>query len=134
MSLFINNKKVIQKVKIADNSFDRMKGLMFEDEKKFDYGLVMVMSKESRLESSIHMMFVFFPIEVLFLNQNKIIVDKVTLNPFHLNHTPKKAAKYVIELPKGTTKSAKLGDKVTWEKIGLKEKILTKLKKKVKQK
>jgi uncharacterized membrane protein (UPF0127 family) len=129
MSLIVNNKKIIDKVKIADSGFERMKGLMFEDQTKFDYALVMVMPKEGRIEASIHMMFVFFPIDVLFLDSNKKIVDIVTLNPFHLNHTPKKASKYVIELPAKSAKSAKIGDFVSWSKSGIKEKILKKIRK-----
>jgi len=47
------------------------------------------------------MLFVFFPIDVIFLNSKKKVVDKTTLNPWQLNYTPKIPSKYVIELPKG---------------------------------
>jgi len=114
LALKISGKEIIKKVKIADSGLGRLKGLMFEDQEKFNYALVMIMPKEGQLEASIHMMFVFFPIDILFLNNEKKVVDKVTLNPFHPNYTPKKAAKYVIELPKGQAKKVKIGDKVSW--------------------
>lgn len=107
----------MKKARVARTSWDRMKGLMFEERKRFDYALVLEMLKEARLESSIHMMFVFFPIDVLFLNKKKEVVDRVTLQPFTPNYTPKKPAKYVIEMPAGKAKGVKLGSTVRWQEI-----------------
>jgi len=109
-----NGKQLMKKVKIANTSWERMRGLMFEEEKRFDYALVLEMPKEARLESSIHMMFVFFPIDVLFLNKKRKVVVKVTVQPFIPNYTPKKAAKYVIELPAGRAKSVRIGSTLDW--------------------
>ena len=114
MALRIGKKILIKNVKFASTSLERTKGLMFEDKKKFNYGLVFEFPFESRVGCSLHMLFVFFPIDVLFLNKDKVIVDKVTLNPFIPNYTPKKASKFVIELPSGKAKLAKLGQKVDW--------------------
>ena len=112
--LKVENRVLMKNVRFASNPLDRMRGLMFEDIKKFNYALVFDFQNESRVGCSLHMMFVFFPIDVLFLDKNKKIVDKAALNPFTPNYTPKKAAKYVIELPKGRAMHAKLGQKVSW--------------------
>jgi uncharacterized protein len=109
-----NKKIIIKKVKLCKTPWQRTKGLMFEDKKRFDYALVFDFPRESKLGSSLHMIFVFFPIDVLFLNSKKEIVDKVTLQPFTPNYTPKKPAKYVIELPEGRTKGLKTGTKISW--------------------
>jgi len=87
---------------------------MFEDKKKFNYALVFEFPRESKIGASLHMIFVFFPIDVLFLNAKKEVVDKTTLQPFNPNYTPKKAAKYVIEVPQGRTNGIKNGSKVSW--------------------
>ncbi|HPM86176.1 MAG: DUF192 domain-containing protein [Candidatus ainarchaeum sp.] len=112
--LKVENKTIIKKVLFARTTLERTKGLMFEDKKKFDYALVFEFPVESKVRSSLHMIFVFFPIDVLFLNKNKVVVDKTTLNPFTPNYTPKKASKYVIEMPKGKARGIKLGQKVDW--------------------
>ncbi|HNV01283.1 MAG TPA: DUF192 domain-containing protein [archaeon] len=112
--LKLNGKTIMKKVKLATTPLERMKGLMFEDEKKFNYALVFTSPNEGKLESSLHMMFVFFPIAAIFLDANKIVVDKTTLTPFTVNYTPKKAAKYVIELPVKEAKVIKIKDKVSW--------------------
>jgi len=113
--LKIGKKVLMKNVKLAQNSWERTKGLMFEEKKKFNYALVFNFPVESRIGCSLHMLFVFFPIDVLFLNKNQLIVDKATLSPFIPNYTPKKAAKFVIEMPKGKAKVAKIGQKVEWQ-------------------
>jgi uncharacterized protein len=112
--LKINRKNFKIKLKIANKPWQRLKGLMFEDLKKFDYALLFEFPKESVFGCSIHMIFVFFPIDVLFLNKEKKVVDKITLLPFTPNYTPKKASKYIIEMPQGKAKKIKLGDKISW--------------------
>ncbi len=50
------------------------------------------------------MFFVIFPIDVLFLDKNRKVVDlKENFKPFTF-YTPKAKAKYVIELPNGIIK------------------------------
>ena len=104
----------MKNVRFANNTLSRTKGLMFEEKKKFNYALIFDFPIESKIGTSLHMIFVFFPIDVLFLDKNKKVVDKVTLQPFIPNYTPKKAAKYVIEMPQGRAKGIRLGQKVNW--------------------
>ena len=62
------------------------------------------------------MLFVFYPIDVLFLNKNKIVVEmKENFMPFSL-YTPNKKALYIIELPKNTIQKTKteVGNKINF--------------------
>ena len=109
------NEKIIGKVKVADTHWRKMKGLMFEDAKKFDYALIFELGKESRKSSSMHMMFVFFPIDILFLDKDKRIVEIVkNLQPFTPNYTPKKRCWYFVELPAGSTNNVRVGNTLEW--------------------
>jgi uncharacterized protein len=110
-----NGKLLMRNIRIARTGWQRLKGLMFEDIKKFNYALIFEMPQESKLGSSLHMIFVYFPIDVVFLNSKKEVVDKVTLKPFMPNYTPKKAAKYVIEMPEGRAKKIKIRDEISWQ-------------------
>ena len=50
-------------------------------------------SEYFRLGASVHMLFVFFPLDLVFLDKNKRVVDKKEgFRPFSLNYTPKKPA------------------------------------------
>ncbi len=108
-------KKIISRVKIADSFLKRFRGLMFSGKKDFAHALVFVLEKESRFEASIHMMFVFFPIDVLWLDGKRRVVDKREfLRPFALNATPKKPAAFIIELPAGKANGTSIGDELAW--------------------
>ena len=60
------------------------------------------------------MIFVFYPIDVLFLDKNKIVVDKKeNFRPFTFCNSRKKS-QYAVELPNGIIKKTKteMGDKI----------------------
>ncbi|MEM4663265.1 MAG: DUF192 domain-containing protein [Candidatus Diapherotrites archaeon] len=109
------NKVICKNVCVANKYLSKLKGLMFENKQKFSYALVISLNSESKIKASIHMLFVFFPIAVFFLNKEKRVVDKKVLKPFTLNYTPKQPSKYIIELPAEYIDSAKLGDKLDWK-------------------
>ena len=108
-------KKVIEKVRFAKGFFGKFRGLMFERKKNFDYGLVFEFGSEKRIEASIHMMFVFFPIDAVYLDSQKKVVDIATVKPFSLNYTPKKKAGFLVELPVGSAKTVSIGDTLKWD-------------------
>ncbi|MDD4251033.1 MAG: DUF192 domain-containing protein [Candidatus ainarchaeum sp.] len=112
--LKINGKNTKLQVRFANDPWQRLKGLMFEDEKNFNYALLFENPSESKINSAVHMIFVFFPIDIIFLNKTKKVVDKITLLPFTPNYTPKKPAQYFIEMPKGKASKIKIGDKIEW--------------------
>jgi len=62
----------------------------------------------------LHMVFVFFPIDIIYLNSKKKIVElKKNFKPFTF-FTPSKKARYIIELPAGTISKTKtkMGNKI----------------------
>ncbi|MGM5481196.1 MAG: DUF192 domain-containing protein [Nanobdellota archaeon] len=65
---------------------------------------------------SVTMLFVFYPIDVLFLDQHGVVVEmKSRLKPFRHYHTLEKARTF-IELPVGTIKAEgiRIGSKLHW--------------------
>ena len=78
-------------MKICDSFWSKARGLMFSRRKN----LIFVFDDEKR--RSLHMLFVFFPIEVLFLNKYKRVVEKARLSPFSF-YNSKQKAKYVVEI------------------------------------
>lgn len=80
----------------ATNFWSRMKGLLFHKTPIVDEGLLISKC------NSIHMFFMRFPIDVVFLNQNNIVV-KVVLNlkPWQIV-SPVHTADSTLELPTGT--------------------------------
>ncbi len=105
-------KKIIaNNAKLCNDIFSKLIGLMFSKNNKKN-ALILKFAEEKII--SLHMFFVFYPIDVIFLNKNKIIVDKKeNFKPFTFYKSRKKAM-YAVELPNGTVKQTKtrIGDKV----------------------
>lgn len=109
------NKVLAKKAKVCKNIFSKAIGLMFSDRKTLKT-LIFIFNKEKT--TPLHMFFVFYPIDVLFLNKNKKVIEiKENLKPFRII-IPKKPAKYIIELPNKTIKktNTKIGDTISFKK------------------
>jgi len=108
-----NSKKTIlaRQIKYCNTIFSKALGLMFSKKIKAK-ALIFIFSKEKIIP--LHNLFVFYPIDILFLDKNKKVVEiKENFRPFTF-HTPKNKALYIIELPQGMIKKSKtlLNDKV----------------------
>ena len=91
--------------KICEDALSKFMGLMFSLKQK--NALIFKFGRERII--SLHMIFVFYPIDVLFLDKNKIVVGKKErFGPFTFCSSKKKAV-YAIELPSGTIKKTKTG-------------------------
>ncbi len=98
-----------ENAKACKNIFSKSLGLMFS--KKIT---PLIFSFEKEKIIPLHMFFVFYPIDVLFLNKNKIVVEiKKNLGPFSF-YTPKNKSMFIIELPQGAIDKTKteVGDKI----------------------
>ena len=96
---------------LCKNTLSKTVGLMFSKPKP----LIFIFKKEKIIP--LHMLFVFYSIDVLFLNKNKVVVEtKEALTPFAF-YNPKKKAQYIIELPQGAIKKTKtkVGDKIKFQ-------------------
>lgn len=83
--------------------------------RKTDKALIFVFDREKII--NLHMFFVFFPIDVLWLDKNKKVVQiKEHLKPFRII-IAKKSAKYIVELPNNTIKKSQtsLGDTISFK-------------------
>ena len=91
---------------ICNTLFSQARGLMFSSRKNLIFGY----EQEKRV--SLHMLFVFFPIWVLYLNKNKEVCCKKKLLPFISFFYPKQKAKYILELIEEP--NVKINDSVWW--------------------
>lgn len=94
------NKKLdgVLQIKYCDSFLTQFRGLMFRSRLSRDEGLVLVGTRDSRLESSIHMFFVSFDLTVLWVDSNMKVVDKVLAKSWRPMYFSKQPAKYVVEI------------------------------------
>jgi uncharacterized protein len=87
-------------------------GLMLRRQLKKGDTLTLELPKR-RVE--IHTFFVFFPIDIFFLDENFKVIEKATMETWKVYY-PKKPAKYLLEANKGELKIA-LGDKLDFKDL-----------------
>jgi uncharacterized protein len=103
-------RNIVKEIKLCTTLLSKARGLMFT--KKKDKALVFIYNKEELI--SLHMFFVFYPIDVLFLNREKEVIEiKENFRP-STGYMPKNRARYVIELPEKKIQQykIKLHDKI----------------------
>jgi uncharacterized membrane protein (UPF0127 family) len=103
------------RLKYCDTFLTQFRGLMFRSRLLPHEGLVLVGTRNSRLDSSIHMFFVSFDLTVLWLNTDMKVVDKVLAKSWHPMYFSKQPAKYVVELHPERWGDFDLGDEVQFK-------------------
>ena len=98
------------------NSFAcRLRGLMFRSQLASDEGLLLVIDRDARLNSSIHMLFVPFDLAVFWINSQMEVVDKVMARPWRPAYFPSRAARYILEIHSSRLNDYEVGHKVEFQ-------------------
>ena len=92
MKIISKNKEIFSNARFVDGF-----GLMFKRKLKKEEAVILRLARESRIYSSIHMIFVFYSIYVVWLDKNKVVVDIKKAYPFQPFLMSKKGSMYVIE-------------------------------------
>lgn len=95
--------------------FCQLRGLMFRRHLSPDEALLLVGRREGRLETAIHMLFVFFPIAVFWLDREGYVVDRTLARPFRPFYISRRPARDVLEGPPVLLEMIALGDRLTFE-------------------
>ncbi|MDN5375582.1 MAG: uncharacterized protein PWQ39_622 [Thermacetogenium sp.] len=111
MEIYNTTRQVVlaEDVQVAVNFFDRLKGLLGRREFRVGEGLLL---KPCR---AVHSCFMLFPIDVVFLDDQMVVVHIIEgLPPFRLSPVIHKASS-VLELPAGVTRlsGTRIGDRLS---------------------
>ncbi len=90
----------------------KLKGLMLSKQIPMDYGIILVENNESKINTSIHMMFMNFNLTVLWLDKELVVVDKVLAKKWFPIYFPKAQAQYVVELHSDQFPNFSIGDQL----------------------
>ncbi len=90
---------------------------MFRRHLASDEGLLLVETYESRASSSIHMLFMAFPIAVIWIDESFHIVDTALAKPWRPAYVPRKPARYTLEAVPQVLDHLSIGDVVIFETI-----------------
>ncbi len=85
-------------IKYCDSFLCQLRGFTFRSQVGEREGLLLVQKKDSRVDSSIHMLFVFTPLAVFWINSDCIVVHKTLALPWRLAYISPQPARYVLEI------------------------------------
>jgi uncharacterized membrane protein (UPF0127 family) len=66
----------------------RLRGLMFQSSLAADHGLLLVEAHEGRIDTAIHMLFVFMNLAVIWINSEQVVVDTILARSWRLAYVP----------------------------------------------
>ena len=90
---------------------------MFTRDIPMNGGLLLVQGSQSRMNASIHMMFMRMDLAVIWIDDDYTVVDRVLARRWRISYVPKKAALYVLETGISHLSEFNIGDKVHFEEI-----------------
>ena len=106
-----NNSKQLR-IKLCNTFGSKLKGLMIQKNLSEDEGIILVNKKGSKVDASIHMMFMNFDLTVLWVDKDLVVVDKVLAKKGVKFYFPKVPAQYVIEVHQNLYHNFSIGDKL----------------------
>jgi uncharacterized membrane protein (UPF0127 family) len=99
----------------CDTFLCRLRGLMFRSDLPNNEGLLLVESRDSRVDTSIHMLFVFMDLAVIWINSEFTVVDTVLARSWRPAYAPHQPARYILEIHPSRLGEFKIGDRVTFQ-------------------
>lgn len=103
------------RVKYCESFLCRLRGLTFRPPLTRDEGLLLVFGRDSRVDSSIHMLGVGFDLAVFWINSEMKVVDKVVAGAWKPAFFPKAPARYVLEVHAGRIDDFEIGQSVEFQ-------------------
>jgi len=107
----------LPRIKYCDTFLTQLRGFTFRPRLSRDEGLLLVGTRDSRLDSSIHMLFVSFDLTVVWINSEMQVVDKVLAKSWRPAYFSKKPARYVLEIHPERWGDYEIGDTVQFNDV-----------------
>jgi len=104
-------------VRYCDTFLCQLRGLTFRRQLPLDKGLLLVQSRDSRLEAAIHMLGVWFDLIIVWINSDMLVVDIRKARSWWSVCVPQFPAKYILEISVDTLCDFRVGDEVFFEEI-----------------
>ncbi|MDT8306936.1 MAG: DUF192 domain-containing protein [Anaerolineae bacterium] len=106
---------LVPRARWCDSFGSKLRGFTLRRTLALDDGLVLVQSSESRINSAIHMLFVFFDLGVIWVDDAGAVVDTALARPWRLHYAPGAPARYVVEAHPDVLDQVRVGDLIRFD-------------------
>jgi uncharacterized membrane protein (UPF0127 family) len=103
----------------CNSFFCRLRGLTFRRNLPDNWGLLLVQNRNSRLDSSIHMLAMWIDLAVVWITDAGEVADVRLAHRWRLAYFPRRPARYVLEMAVTHLEDFHIGDKVRFEETHL---------------
>jgi hypothetical protein len=117
IKIFNLNNSALQpiKAKYCASFLCRLRGLMFRRNLQTHEGLLLVEKRDSRVDASIHMLFMLTDLAVVWINANLTVVDVILARKWRPAYFPAQPARYTLELHPDRLADFRRGDQIQME-------------------
>jgi uncharacterized membrane protein (UPF0127 family) len=105
-------RELVPRARWCDSFGSKLRGFMLQRALAPEEGLVLVQPAASRVNSAIHMLFVFFDLGVLWVDDAGRVVDQVLARRWRLHYAPRSPARYVVEAHPDILSRVQVGDHI----------------------
>lgn len=105
---------LLDRVRWCASFWCKFKGLMFRRALPESEGLLFVYSRPSKMDTTIHMLFMRFAIATIWLDSNGVVIDKVLAKPWRLAYAPQQPAQFFIEANPSLLDRVMIGDRLSF--------------------
>ncbi|MBE0408968.1 MAG: DUF192 domain-containing protein [Anaerolineales bacterium] len=104
-------------VNYCDSFLSRLRGLTFRSSLPHQEGILLVQSRDSRIDSAIHMLGVFMDLAVAWIDDTGEVVDVRLARRWRPIYVPQRPARYILEMASSRLKDFRIGDKVEFKQL-----------------
>jgi uncharacterized membrane protein (UPF0127 family) len=112
-----NDRILLPRARFCDTFVCKLRGLTFRRRLEMRDALILAEASDGTSLTSIHMMFVFFPIAAIWINSSGEVVDSRLAKPFRPVYIPRAPARYVLEGPPELLQLLRPGDQVQFDPL-----------------
>ena len=102
------------KVNWCQSFISRLRGFTFRSSLNQGEGLVLVEARDSRMDTAIHMFFVWTDLAIAWVNSDYEVVDTTIAKAWHPFYASSKPARYVVEFHPNRHGDFKAGDRISF--------------------
>ena len=103
---------LLPRARWCDSFAGKLRGFTFRRSLAAGEGLVLVERGDSRVSAAITMLFVFFDLAIIWVNDAGQIVDTALARAWRLSYAPQAPARYAVEGHPGLLQQVKTGDHI----------------------
>jgi uncharacterized membrane protein (UPF0127 family) len=103
-----------RRVTLRRNLWERSLGLMFRRQIDPDEAMVFCLPGSGIREAGVHMLFVPFPLALVWLDGGCRVVDRVLARPWQVGYRPTAPSRYFVEAHSSRLDLVQEGDRLTW--------------------